>query len=323
MSGVALLTLGGTISMVQEATSATPKLGAAQLAQASPLITKAVDVALVGGSEVDTAHLQLLGHQLASVQRPAVVTVGTDAIEETAAWLAWAGPWSYPVAVTGSMMPGGRSDSDGNANIVDAVTTVSTLQWSEPVVVFGGHVLLGREAVKVSGALRDAFSAPGRGPIGGVGPLGLTLWREPTPTRGFGAPPSPAPVVPLVIAAMGDDGVLLDTAVARSSRGVVVAANGAGNLPPAMAAVAVGAAKSDVPIVVATRAADAVTSPVYGYPGGSSELAEAGVIFASGLSPHRARIVVGLAIAHQMDVSAAIRQATADVSCSEQTLPSG
>ncbi|WP_083442025.1 asparaginase [Nitriliruptor alkaliphilus] len=314
MTGIALLALGGTISMVQEDGAAVPRRRAAQLAATDDRYTVAVDVALVGGSEVDGQHLCDLGHHLVELARPAVVTVGTDAIEEVAAWLAWAGPWPQPVAVTGSMIPGGRPDSDGAANLIDAAATVAALPWSEPVVVFGGDVLLGRESLKVSGALRAAFAAPGRGPVGGVGPLGPSVWRTPAPTRGLGLPGGVPPAVPVVTAALGDDGLLLASAIAVAPGAVVVAANGAGNLPPGMARVAVDAAAAgDAVVIVTSRAPDAFTCPVYGYPGGSAELTAAGVTFAPGLTPHRARAVAGLALAHRTDVAAAIRTASDDV----------
>lgn len=317
MAEVALLALGGTVSMAQDANEAVPALGAGQIAAWDRRITEAVDVARVGGSEVAGSHLVDLAEHLRAQFRAgavgAVVTCGTDAIEEVAAWLAWTGPWPAPVAVTGSMLPGSRPDSDGRANVSDAVTTVLAAPVTEPLVVFAGEVLLGREAVKMSGSVRTAFAAPGRGGIGAVTPLGAVFWRLPAATSGLGVPPRAPIPVPVVLAALGDDGQLLALAGEHPAGVVVVAANGAGNLPPQMAACATALLDKGVAVVIASRSPDALTSPVYGYPGGSSQLASYGAVFVPGLTPHRARIIAGIALAHRHDVAAVLRRAADDL----------
>lgn len=275
---------------------AKPAFRAGELARSHKKITSAVDVSLMGGSEIEFQALCRLVAELekavADRVEGVVVTVGTDAIEETAAWIACTGPWDIPIAVTGSMFPGKRAGSDAMANLSDSVQVALDRGTTEPVVVFGGRIFAAHEAMKLSGLERMAFGAPGRGAVGAVLPDGpnwhrnLSRWRYT-----LGRPGNEFPVVPIIVAALGDDGSLIGFA-SRISEILVIAGNGAGNLPPAQARAAIHSADQGKLVVVASRAPDARAGAVYGYPGGSATLGDHNIIVVSDLSPHRARIVL-------------------------------
>lgn len=304
MSGVVLLGLGGTISMHETDSGAVPVAGAAELTAAVAGFGAAESLALVGGSEVDFDLLELLVHRARAVVGGGadgiVVTTGTDSIEEVAAWLSYRENWPVPVVVTGSMIPGARPDSDGRANLADARAVAASSADIDPVVVFAGKVLAGREVVKVSGVVRDAFDAPGRGAIGTV-TSGRVRWhRTPERVAAHGDPTEALWPVPLVAGALGDDGTLLRRA-GSGRPAVVVAANGSGNLPPAQAAAARELIDDGTLVVITTRAVDARVAPTYGYPGGGAGLASYGAQFADGVSPHRARLLTTLGVAQRRD----------------------
>ncbi|WP_078287936.1 asparaginase domain-containing protein [Mycobacterium sp. D16R24] len=304
MSGVVLLGLGGTISMHETDAGAVPVADAAELTTAVSGFSAAESLALVGGSEVDFDLLERLVRRARElVARGAdgiVVTTGTDSIEEVAAWLSYRENWSVPVVVTGSMIPGARSDSDGRANLADALAVAASGADVDPVVVFAGKVLAGREVVKVSGVVRDAFDAPGRGAIGTVA-SGIVRWhRRPERIAAHGDPKDALQPVPLVIGALGDDGALLRAAGDGRSV-IVVAANGSGNLSPRQAAAARDLIDGGTLVVITTRAVDARVAPTYGYPGGGAGLAAHGAQFADGVSPHRARLLTTLGVAQRRD----------------------
>ncbi|MGV9821917.1 asparaginase domain-containing protein [Nocardia xishanensis] len=304
MADVRLIGLGGTISMREVAGGAVPVHGAAHLAEQVDGISGAEDLALVGGSEVGFALLERLvrrGRELvADGVDGLVVTTGTDSIEEVGTWLAYRERWPVPVVVTGSMIAGDRADSDGPANLADAAAVAASGADTDPVVVFAGKVFGSREVLKVSGLTRDAFDAPGRGPIAVVAP-GEVLWhRVPARRIAHGDPTGPIVPVPIVVAALDDDGALLEAAGARH-RVVVVAANGAGNLPPGQAEAAERLLRAGGSVVITTRATDSRVAPVYGYPGGVATLVAAGAVLAPNLTPHRARLLVGLGLARGLD----------------------
>lgn len=304
MSDIHLLALGGTISMRETPGGAIPFADAATLAQRVDGFGGAEDIALLGGSEVGFTELERLVGRLGALVAQgiggAVVTTGTDSIEEVSAWLSYRGDWPVPVVVTGSMIVGNRHDSDGTANLSDALTVAAGGADIDPVVVFAGRVFAGREVLKVSGVARDAFDAPGRGPLGIVGGGHVDWIRRPPRRAAHGAPSAPLQPVPIVTAALDDDGALLRFAGSRRPA-VVVAANGAGNLPPGQAAAARQLASDGVLVVVTTRAPDARVAPRYGYPGGVSTLVAAGAHLAPGLTPHRARLLLTLGLTQGRD----------------------
>lgn len=296
--GIRLLALGGTISMSDSAKGAIPKLLANELADFDERITSSVNVAFLGGSEIDFRVLSRLVNEIDKAITDGVagivVTLGTDAIEETAAWIACSGPWSIPIVITGSMIPGTRLGSDAMANLVDAIDVASDSNATEPVVVFGGRIYLAYEVLKTSGLERMAFDAPGYGAVGTVVATGPRWHRKLTPwTFTLGRPGDDFPIVPILVACLGDSGSLIEYA-ARESDMLVIAGNGAGNLPPGQAKAAINAASAGKLVVVVSRSPDFRAGPVYGYPGGSAMLEKNDVILAYGLSPHRARIVLAI-----------------------------
>ncbi|MDO3637360.1 asparaginase [Mycolicibacterium arseniciresistens] len=304
MSDIRLLGLGGTISMRETSGGAVPFADAAALAERVDGFGGAEDIALVGGSEVDFAVLERLVARLSELVAQGVggvvVTTGTDSIEEVSAWLAYRGSWPVPVVVTGSMVTGARPDTDGTANLTDALTVASSGADIDPVVVFAGRVWAAREVLKVSGLARDAFDAPGRGALGIVGGGEVAWFRKLSRGAAHGAPTATIRPVPIVVAGLDDDGALLTFAGSRHPA-VVVAANGAGNLPPRQAAAAQRLIEDGTVVVITTRAPDARVAPRYGYPGGVATLAAAGAYLAPGLTPHRARLLVTLGLAQGVD----------------------
>ncbi|MBU9766644.1 hypothetical protein FR943_22740 [Mycobacterium sp. TNTM28] len=304
MSDIRLIGLGGTISMHETASGAVPFTDAAALAQRVDGFGGAEDLALIGGSEVDFGLLERLvariGALVAEGVGGVVITTGTDSIEEVSTWLAYRNRWPVPVVVTGSMITGGRPDSDGTANLADALTVATSGISADPVVVFSGQVFAAREVLKVSGVARDAFDAPGRGPIAVVGGGEIDWFRNIPRGNAYGAPAAPIAPVPVIVAALGDDGAVLRYAGAGQPA-VVIAANGAGNLPPGQAAAACELLSDGTLVVITTRAPDARVAPRYGYPGGVATLTAAGASLAPGLSPHRARLLMSLGVAQGRD----------------------
>ncbi len=297
----ALLALGGTISMAIQDRLAVPAMGAREIAAHAGLsgAVSPHDVARVGGSEVDLSHLT----QLTEAARVAVaagapgiiVTTGTDSIEEVSCWLTLTGPWSVPIVVTGSMRAGSLTDTDAIANLRLALGAIEKPVCSDPVVAFAGRIWLGRAAQKTRGIELAAFLTPGKAPLavleaGELVRSSVTV----TPVAGFGPPPGPLPPIPLVTVFLGDDGALLRHA-AKGVVAIVVAGNGAGNVPPAVAAVMLDLIGEDVLVALATRAHDSRVEAVYGYPGGGGLLAREGAVLCDGLTPHHARLALAVA----------------------------
>jgi L-asparaginase len=293
--------LGGTISMRVIDGLAIPALSGADLAALAGIATTPVDLAAVGGPQLTFGLLAATGAVIAAAQargaRGVIVTLGTDAIEEVGAFLAYAGPWSTNVIVTGAMRPGGEPDSDGPRNLRDAAAVARGAELSEPVVVFAGRVALARAVVKVSGLELDAFASPTERAwtVAEVLAARALPGADPPPPC-LGPPGESIAEVPIIVSALSIGGPGDGAAADPAPPALVCVASGAGNLTPEACVIAERALAAGSVVAIATRALDRRLSPGYGYPGGSGMLAAAGAVLATGMSPHRLRIFLLIAL---------------------------
>ena len=294
--------LGGTISMQIIDGLAVPALSGAELAARAGIETTAVDLAAVGGPQLNFGLLSGTVSVIAAAQargaRGVIVTLGTDAIEEAGSFLAYAGPWDINVVVTGAMAPGAEHGSDGPQNMRDAAAIAGGLPLPEPVVVFAGRVALARAVVKVSGLERDAFASPTERSwtVGEVIDAGELPGLGPSPPM-LGIPGPTTVEVPIVVSALSIGERDRNPALAAPvPPALVCVASGAGNLTPEACVIAESALAAGSVVAIATRALDRRLSAGYGYPGGSGMLVAAGAVLAAGMSPHRLRVFLLIAL---------------------------
>jgi L-asparaginase len=97
--------------------------------------------------------------------------------------------------------------------------------------------------------------------------------------------------VPIVVAAMADDGSLL-RAAAREADGIVVVALGAGHLPPAMLH-ELRAAAARIPVLVTCRPErSSMLFSTYGFDGAEGDLRASGAVCVPFLSAPAARVAL-------------------------------
>lgn len=283
---VLMVFTGGTISMrVVPGKGAVPARGAREILDAVPRIGELASVTFEDFDRLPGPHwtpsrmLDLARHldrRLAEgTFDGAVVTHGTDTIEETAYLLELVLRAEVPVVLTGAMTTSDAPEWDGPENLLDAVRAVLT----PPRAAAGVDVVMAgtrHPARSVRKAHTEAFAA-----FESEGP---EAERERIPTERV------EERVDLIAAAVGTDSRFLRHAVATGAKGIVLEALGRGNVPPAMLDGVREAAGRGVPVVVASRCGAGATSPQYGYDGGGVTLAAAGAIFAGDLTPPKARI---------------------------------
>ena len=280
---------------------AVPALSGAELADRAGIRTEAIDLAAVGGPQLTFGMLQLAAEAARAAEaegRPGVIiTLGTDAMEEAGAFFAYTGPWQINVVLTGAMEPGGEPGSDGPGNLAQAAGVALGAQLVEPVIVFAGQVTLARAVVKVSGLDLDAFASPTERSwsVEEVLDHGALPGARPAPA-GLGLPMGTPPEVPIILAALSLGGEPAAPWV-EVPPALVCVSGGAGNLTPEATLVAETALGAGAVVAIATRALDRQLSPGYGYPGGSGRLVGAGAVLATGMSPHRLRIFLLVALA--------------------------
>ena len=226
-----------------------------------------------------------------------VVTHGTDTLEESAYLNARTIASEKPIVFTGAMRTASDLGWDGPSNLIDAVRVAASKESRGygVMVAISGRVFAGLDVTKAHTHLLDAFESPGLGPIGVIDDGHVIFRRALPPAPPLLVPPSPALPIDIVPAYPGADARLLD-ASRGEALGVVLAAMGRGNVPPAMVPgierwLAVGK-----PVVVASRALRGRVGRTYGYPGGGRRLHDMGAIFAGSRRPQQARVELSLAL---------------------------
>ena len=253
-------------------------------------------------------ELRELVHEISPRVSGIVITHGTDTLEETAFYLHLTVQTDRPVVLTGSMRHAKEPSWDGPFNVWTA-SHVAMHPFSVgrgALVVFGGDIFDARTVTKIHTTALEAFGGY-PGPIGRIdsfeGEPSLRYFARPEQRYPLD-PPDASPRVEILTAYAGWRGEGLAEALERAD-GVVIAALGAGNLPPDLVPII---RATDKPVVIATRTDIGPILPIYGYEGGGKTLAAAGAIPASFLNAFKARIklIVLLAMGYDRDRVAAM-----------------
>jgi L-asparaginase len=295
---VRLLAAGGTISMQGE--RAVPRLDAAQLVQAVPELRRFTDLTAenvlgLPGPQISLGQALELARRAAEVAAGgtgAVITTGTDTLEEIAMLCALQHDAEPPIVLTGANRPASAAGADGPANLLDAVTLAASAPAAGlgAVVVFGGEIHAAATVRKTDSTGPVAFTSPVAGPFGRI--VDGRVWLHARPP----APPHVAPAsidyrVVIITAALGDDGDLLRTAAANAD-GLVVVAFGAGHLTPGMLH-ALQAATQRIPVVITVRPErGSMMHATYGFEGSERDLRDSGAVCAPFLSAAAARMAL-------------------------------
>jgi L-asparaginase len=308
---------GGTISMrVDDAQGgAVPALSGREIVEATRGIERVARVELDEWGAFPGPHMTLermwalrariADHLARTDVEGVVVTHGTDSMEESVYLVARSLPPDKPIVFTGAMRTASDLGWDGPANLLDAVRVAACDDAAGygAMIAMGGRIFTGLDVTKSHTHLLDAFESPGLGPIGVVDD-GAVIFRRALPP----APPLLAPAalggpVDIVYAWAGADDRLLDASRA-AARGLIVAAMGRGNLPPAMVPGVERWLAEGKPVVIASRAQRGRVGGTYAYEGGGRRLHAMGAIFAGGRRPQQARIDLLLALGACLDGAA-------------------
>lgn len=230
-----------------------------------------------------------------------VILHGTATLEETAWFLNLTLDIPQPVVLVGAQRPLNTVGSDAAANAIAAlrVTADPQARGRGVLVVLNDEIHAAREVAKGSTYRLHAFHSGAFGPLGVVDPDRVVFTRRPerphtaaTPFRVDEA--TVLPRVDILYAMAGADEVLARAAIAAGSRGIVSAGFAPGMTAPAERAVLAEAAAAGVVIVQASRVGSGRVSQ-------RQWLRQQGWIGADDLSPHKARILLMLALMHSND----------------------
>ncbi|MFF5295987.1 asparaginase [Paractinoplanes globisporus] len=304
---VLVVGMGGTIAMAGSG-GVVPQLSARQLVDAVPgLDGTPLTVRTLRNRPGASLTLADLGELLRLIEvegrHGAVVTQGTDTIEETAYALELLHRGPQPIVVTGAMRNPSLAGADGPANLLAAVRVAAApeAQGLGCVVVLADEIHAAARVRKTHTSSVAAFASPAGGALGYVAEGRVHIGQR--PVGRWTMPPLPddfvAPRVGLYTATLGDDGALLE-GLAAGLDGLVVAAFGVGHVPdpwpPVLDAIA-----ARIPVVLASRiGAGFVATSTYGFPGSERDLVGRGLIPAGALDAYKARLLLQLTLIHQV-----------------------
>jgi L-asparaginase len=265
----------------------------------------------IGSQHMTSAHWLALIARLRAASGDAslagaVVTHGTDTLEETALLLDLTCDRRLPIVLTGAMRPATALGADGPMNLYAAVATATdpAARGAGAMVLMNDQVFGPDRAAKAHTSRTDAFVARDGTPLAEVVD-GRPRWRTPPaqaaasrPSLAAALDPLPAtlPRVDLVAQHVDADPGVVDWLVSRGARGLVLAGTGHGTMPDGMRDALSRAADAGVLVVRASRLP---AGPVIRGAGVDDD--RWGFVPAGWLSPHKARLVTALAIAAGLD----------------------
>ncbi len=319
VSVVGLFSLGGTIAMTADAVArgVVPRLAAADLMASVPGLSatgiqvRTHDVRGLPGASLGFADvlalLEMIEQEVTSgTVAGAVVTQGTDTIEETS-WLLdllYAG--DAPIVVTGAMRNPTVAGADGPANVLAAVQVAASpaARGLGVLVAFADDVYAARDVRKTHATSVTAFASANSGPIGHVSAGTVRIWSSPHRPQISAALDARARLdaarVVVVPVTLGQDDTLL-RALADRVDGLVVAGFGVGHVPDRVVG-ALTELAARIPVVLASRTgAGMVAAGTYAFPGSESDLLARGLIRAGYLDPYKARILLQVLLAAGAD----------------------
>lgn len=269
-----VLATGGTIAGAQaSATDYGYKSGAYDvntLISAVPNLDKLAaisgeQVANIGSQDMNDAVWLQLAKRLNEVLKSgdtdaALITHGTDTLEETSYFLSLVTKSPKPVVMVGSMRPATAVSADGPANIYNGVAAAISpgAKGRGVLVSLNDEIHYARNVVKTDTTSVQTFASLNRGPAGVVH-TGKVEWFEPMdrkqgPASEFSVDKlDKLPRVDIIYAHANMSADLIESAIANGAQGIVVAGVGDGNMTaPALDALT-KAAKNGVVVVRSTR----------------------------------------------------------------------
>lgn len=227
----------------------------------------------------------------------AVLTHGTDTLEETAYFLDLTLPLGAPVVITGAMRSSNEPGTDGYFNFLSAIRVASdpTSRNRGVLVTMNAEIHAARFVTKTHTTSVSTFQTPTYGPIGILTHDRIVFHQSLEEIEQI-AVSSVKGRVPIIKAYSGMDGSIFDFLSPENLDGLIIEGLGAGNLPPAAFDALKKLLDAGLPVVLTSRCFNGIAEPIYAYPGGGSELYAAGIYFAKEINAQKARIklILGL-----------------------------
>lgn len=305
---VVLIATGGTIAMKIDPVkhAPVPAISGEDLLATVPEVSKYANVEVKNVSNVPSDYMDparwtaLTREVITALARPevagAIISHGTDTLEETAYWLDLTVDSEKPVVLIGAQRNASESDFDGPRNLLNAVRIVIDPQsrGKGAMLAMNSQINAARDVTKTHTSSVETFKSGDFGFLGEVDFDRVVYWRLPSRRRHVPIKAESMPYVEIVPMYGGADGYLVKAALDHGARGLVIQALGWGNVNQPMFAAIKDAIAKGVPVVIASRVPNGRVLPNYGFEGGGKTLVDAGAVMGDDLSAQKARILLML-----------------------------
>ncbi|KAE8405654.1 Asparaginase/glutaminase [Aspergillus pseudonomiae] len=259
-----------------------------------------VQVANVGSPDITSSILLHLSKQINEVvcndptMAGAVVTHGTDTLEESAFFLDATVNCRKPVVIVGAMRPSTAISADGPLNLLQSVTVATSPKARDrgALTVMNDRIVSAFYASKTNANTIDTFKAIEMGNLGEVVSNKPYFFYPPVQPTGKTEIDiqniTAIPRVDILYSYEDMHNDILYSAIQNGAKGIVIAGSGSGSVStPFSAAIEDITSKHDIPIVASTRTGN----------GEVPSSAESSQIASGYLNPAKTRILLGLLLA--------------------------
>ncbi|MDQ3009286.1 MAG: asparaginase [Acidobacteriota bacterium] len=300
---------GGTISMrIDPATGgAVPALSGEEIIAQVPGLNDIADFDLVNFDRLPGPHwtpqrMMELAHAIRGKLNDksivgAVVTHGTDTLEETAYFLDLVLKSDKPVVLIGAMRNSSELSWDGPENLCAAVRVAidPQSQGLGVVVTMNSQIISATEAVKTHTESTDTFQSRDFGPLGFVDKDRIIVMRRPS-EREYIATDKFEDRIDIIKMFIGADGRFINFAINDGARALVIEGLGRGNVTVAALPAIQRAIDAGLPVIITSRCPRGRVLDTYAYEGAGKQIRRMGVILGGMLPSHKARIKLMLAL---------------------------
>ncbi|MDN5842523.1 MAG: asparaginase [Alcaligenaceae bacterium] len=313
---LALLGTGGTIAATAETashlTDYTVTEGIESMLDAVPEARALGDIQCEQVCNTDSSKLSLrtvlkLARRIEHLLRDPdlngiVITHGTDTLEETAFLLHLLIRDPRPVVLVGAMRPASALSADGPLNLYHALQLAAEPKARDcgVLVAMNDQILSARYVTKAHTSHVDAFNPAGPGLLGWFGHDGPRLVLHPAPVathtfslKGLGK----LPQVDILYDHQDAGEHLYQASILAGAAGIVIAGTGNGSLSPGAARGSLLARRRGLTCVRSSRVPS-------GEVGARDTDRNTGLLCSHSLNPQQSRILLMLALAHDLDQAA-------------------
>lgn len=310
---VTIYATGGTIAGKAESNTATTGykagvIGVQDLVNAVPAIANVATVtgeqiANTASGNIDQAILlklsKAINERLSKTEtHGAVITHGTDTLEETAFFLDLTVKNPKPVVVVGAMRPASAISADGSMNLLEAVTLAASPRAENRgvMVLLNDRIGSAFYTTKTNTTSLDTFKAPEQGYLGAF--YGETPYFFYQPAAPENKPffdvsnKTELAKVDIIYSYQDVDSGLLNAAIAQGAKGIVIAGMGNGSTPTRIKEDIKKAMDKGIPVVISSRTGN----------GFVTEKTKDSAIGSGMYNPQKARILLSLALSNGDDI---------------------